>query len=141
MRVAAPGWIRPARAIVFVNGQQVAEQAIEAPAGKALDTKLTFRIERPAYDAHVVCVALGDGVKLHAWKTYADYTIGVTNPIFLDVDRNGTYESPRNTARRLIAEQGPDRARKAAGKSPAVAAQLESLLGARPAAAPADSAK
>src|SRR4030095_9631496 len=42
VQVAAPDWVAPRRAIIFLNGVPVAEQALEPKPGKALDQKLRF---------------------------------------------------------------------------------------------------
>ena len=41
-----------------------------------------------------------------AWPLHNDYTLGATNPIFIDFDGDGVYSSPRETARRLVGEVG-----------------------------------
>ncbi|HEY6228044.1 MAG TPA: CehA/McbA family metallohydrolase [Verrucomicrobiae bacterium] len=96
--VACPDWIKAGRAVVYLNGIQVAEQQLTMAAHTALKTNLTFKITAPSHDAYIVCVAYGDGIKDPSWKTMADFTLAVTNPIFIDADRDGKYASPHETA-------------------------------------------
>ncbi len=102
LRVRAPGWISPQRAIVFLNGVPTAEMAVPAGSAQATDARLKFIIPTPAHDAHLVCVVLGAGVKEPCWTTYENYTLAATNPLYLDVDGDGRYTNPRETARALL---------------------------------------
>jgi hypothetical protein len=100
--VACPDWIKARKAIVYLNGVQAAEQELTMAPRTPLSTNLTFKIPAPAHDAYVVCVAYGDGLKDPAWKTMADFTLAVTNPIFIDADRDGKYSSPHDTALEIL---------------------------------------
>jgi hypothetical protein len=108
LRVASAGWIRPRRALVFLNGMQVAEQDVPAEDGRPTNATLSFRLPVRGVDGHLVCVVLGDPVKHAGWKTLNDYTLAATNPVFLDVNRDGSYTSPRDSARRILASVGGD---------------------------------
>ncbi|MDX1952644.1 MAG: CehA/McbA family metallohydrolase [Verrucomicrobiota bacterium] len=101
LRVAAPGWVLPRRALVFLNGTLVAEREVPATVGIATDATLLFKLAPPKHDSYLVCVVLGEGVKEASWTTYMDYTLAATNPIYLDADRNGSFSSPRDSARKL----------------------------------------
>lgn len=105
-RVAAPGWVMPQRALVFLNGVKVAEQKLSPDGKMAFDRQLEFSIPTPKHDAHLVCVALGDGVKESFWTTEENYTLAATNPVFLDADNDGVYRSPRETAKAILARTG-----------------------------------
>ena len=105
--VACPDWIKARKAVVYLNGVQAGEQELTMAPRTALSTNLTFNIPAPTHDAYVVCVAYGDGVKDPAWKTMADFTLAVTNPIFIDVDRDGKYRSPHETAMELLKKIEP----------------------------------
>jgi hypothetical protein len=96
--VACPDWIKARKAVVYLNGVQVGEQELTMEPRTPLSTNLTFKISAPKHDGYLVCVAYGDGVKDPAWKTMADFTLAVTNPIFIDADGDGKYSSPRDTA-------------------------------------------
>lgn len=104
LRVAAPSWVRPREAMIYVNGRQVAQKTIDSTLNQPTDQTLEFEIERPAHDAYVVAFVLGDGITLPGWTTYGKATQAITNPIFLDVDGDTKYSAPRVTAKRLIAD-------------------------------------
>ncbi|MSU63885.1 MAG: hypothetical protein EXS31_16085 [Pedosphaera sp.] len=102
LRVTAPAWITPQRGIVFLNGIAAAEMNVPTESGHATDALLKFILPTPAHDAHLVCVVLGAGVKEPCWTTYENYTLAATNPLYLDVDGDGRYSSPREIARTLL---------------------------------------
>ncbi len=98
LRVASPSWITPRTAIAFLNGIRVAEQPVPHVPLKPTNAKLSFKLKTATHDAHLVFVVLGDGVQDRGWKTYENYTLAATNPVYLDVDQDGNYRSPRETA-------------------------------------------
>lgn len=102
LRIAAPSWVTPKRAIVFLNGVAVAEQTVSTAKGKPTDTRLHFKLPAPTHDAWLVCVVLGDGVSHPAWATKQPYTFAATNPVYLDADGDGAYHSPAATAEDLL---------------------------------------
>ncbi|MFN7139288.1 MAG: CehA/McbA family metallohydrolase [Limisphaerales bacterium] len=104
MRVAAPSWATPERAIVFLNGAPVAEQELTPKPGKPFNEYITFDIPTPRHDAHLICAVFGPGITEPAWKTKQNYTLAATNPIYLDADNDGTYRSPRETATRVLSK-------------------------------------
>lgn len=108
LRVAAPSWVRPRRALLFLNGVVVAERPLEASVGQVLDTRLEFSIAAPRHDAYLVCAVLGEPVTEPFWPTAQPYTLAACNPVYIDADNNRRYDSPRATAQRLIATTGKD---------------------------------
>ena len=100
--VACPDWIKARKAVVYLNGIHAAEQELTMAPLTPLKTNLTFKITAPRHDAYIVCVAYGDGVKNPSWKTMADFTLAVTNPIFIDTDGDGKYTNPHATALALL---------------------------------------
>ena len=106
LRVAAPSWIKPQQAMVFINGTKAAEKTVPLKVGTPTDIWIDFEIPAPRYDSHLVCAVFGDGVKEPCWETERDYTLAATNPIFIDADSDGTYKSPRETAAALLTEIG-----------------------------------
>ncbi len=109
LRVRAPGWIHPKKAMVFLNGVSMAEQEVPAVPGVATDARLTFQMPIYGVDAHLVCVVLGDPVLEAGWKTFNDYTLAATNPVYLDVNGDGKYSSPRDSAKRILGSLGRDK--------------------------------
>lgn len=101
-RVASPSWISPRRALLFVNGQLVEEKSISILPSQPTDQWISFKIKKPRHDAYVVCLALGDGVTDESWKTYENYTLSATNPVWLDANGDGKFTTPRETAQHLL---------------------------------------
>jgi hypothetical protein len=105
LRVAAPGWMRAREARVLIDGVVVARAALPDPEGRPMDLRLPLMVPLAArHDAWLVCVVVGDGVEGAFWRTMNPWTIAVTNPVWLDVDGDGRWESPRETAGRWLAE-------------------------------------
>ncbi len=123
-RVRAASFVRPDLARVYVDGILVARKKIEAPAKGATDLLLDFEIPTPAHDAWVVCLATGEKTGRY-WPIQKPYTFAATNPVWLDVDRDGRYESPRKTAERMRASKNAKAA--LASADAAVCVQLLSI--------------
>jgi hypothetical protein len=102
LRVAASDWVKPRRALVFLNGLPVVEKRLEPKAGEPFDQSLEFSIALPRHDAYLVCAVFGDGITEPFWRTLARFTAAVTNPLYLDNDGDGRYQSPRETARQIL---------------------------------------
>ena len=103
LRVAAPGWVRPHTARVVLDGEVVAERALEPRPGEPLDETLEVTVPPGRTDAWIVAVVEGDGVDGPYWPIVNDYTLAATNPVLLDRDGDGVYTPPRETARALFA--------------------------------------
>lgn len=103
LRVASAEWIKPRRAIVFLNGLPVAEKTLTPVAGKPFDERVSFSIPVPKHDCHLVCAVFGDGANAPYWPTLAKFTAAVVNPVYLDGDGDGKYQSPRATAQQKLA--------------------------------------
>ncbi|MCW5554246.1 MAG: PHP domain-containing protein [Verrucomicrobiae bacterium] len=132
LRVAAPSWITPRRALVFLNGRQVAEKPVLAGSPRRpTNVLIDFAIKPPPHDAHLVCVVLGDGASHPSWRTAERFTLAATNPVFLDADGDGQYRSPRETARQFLDQSGGqvDRQWQAVNEADdVIAVQMLSLL-------------
>ncbi|MCI0534557.1 MAG: CehA/McbA family metallohydrolase, partial [Verrucomicrobiales bacterium] len=102
LRVQAPSWITPKRAIVFLNGTAAAEMEVPNKVGEPTDSWLRFSLRTPGHDAYLVCAVSGPGVKEPCWPTYENYTLAATNPVYLDVDGDRQYSSPRQIARDML---------------------------------------
>jgi len=103
LRVAAADWVKPRRALVYLNGLRVAEKQLEPKPGKPFEQRLELSVPVPKHDAYLVCAVFGDGITEPFWKTLGRFTAAVTNPLYLDSDGDGKYESPRETARQILA--------------------------------------
>lgn len=106
VRVAAPSWVNPRRVLMFLSGQQVAEQAVHRAVNGPTDVWMDFSVSLPSRDCYLVAAVIGDGVDYALAGTKKEkntaFTFAVTNPVFLDVDKNGTYDSPRQIAAKLL---------------------------------------
>lgn len=103
LRVAAPSWVRPHTACVYQNGVLVAQQEVPHVAATPTDVRLRFDLAVPPADAHLVCAVIGDPVRDPAWPIPGEYTLGVTNPVWLDGDGDGECTSAFATASKLFA--------------------------------------
>jgi hypothetical protein len=108
--VRAPSWVRPRRALVYVNGvaaQETGWVAIEPD--RPFERTVEIDVEWPhAHDAWVVCVVVGDAVEGPYWPNLNDYTLAATNPVWFDVDGDGRHTSPRAVAQELLDRGGAD---------------------------------
>lgn len=105
--VASPEWISPTQAVVYLNGLKVAETNLAKVTSLPFRADLNFKIPAPKNDAYLVCAAYGKAIDDPAWPTYAKYTLAVTNPIFIDADKNGKYSSPRESALAAMQKMQP----------------------------------
>ncbi len=133
LRVAAPSWVKPRCAMVFLNGREVARKPVLSRAPEhPTDALVEFRLPRPKNDAHLVCVVVGDGVDHPSWTTREKFTLAVTNPVFLDADGDGQYSSPHAQALAALERAGDSfEAQWAAARATeddAVAIQMLSLM-------------
>lgn len=108
LRIAAPDWIHPTKAMLFLNGEKKAEQTVASEIGKPTNATLKFALPATGVDAYLVGVVVGDPVKYAGWKTLNDYTLAAANPVYLDVNGDGRYNSPRDSAQRILASVGGD---------------------------------
>jgi hypothetical protein len=77
-----------------------------------------WKIPRPPYDAHLVAVALGEGIESPHWATakpyqptsadFKSHTLSVSGAVWLDGDRDGKWSSPRAQAERMYEKSGGD---------------------------------
>ena len=106
VRVQAPGWVRPRKLSIFVDGLELRSLDIEGTPGRALDRVFDVQLDPGCTnDVWIVCVVTGDGVDAPYWKTLNPYTLAATNPVFVDRDGGG-WSSARDAALALV--QDPD---------------------------------
>lgn len=138
--VSGPAWVRADRVELFANGIRIREQVIEDSGKGGEKARITWKLPKPAHDVHLVAIATGPGVTEPFWeiprpyqpssKAFTPRVMGATNPIWLDADASGRFESAFVIAQQLVAKFGNDPAklREALAKhDSAVAVQVESL--------------
>lgn len=141
IRVQGPGWTRAERVALYVNGENVREEAIEQGARAGVKWDRTWRIPKPRHDVHLVAVATGPGIAAPYWPTakpyqpasieFTPYVLGVSGAVFVDGDGDGRFQSAMDYARREVEASAGDAHRLAArlgGYDMAVAVQAASLL-------------
>jgi hypothetical protein len=106
LRIAAASWVCPQTARLFLNGTEVAQRAVPVREGQPTDVKMQFDVELPAHDASLVCVVIGKGIADAFWRTMRPYTLAATNPVWLDADGDGRYQSPRDLAKAILERHG-----------------------------------
>jgi hypothetical protein len=140
IRVKGPGWTRADRVALYANGLRVRDVTIRGGTDAGLKWEATWRLPAPSHDVHLAAVALGPGIAAPYWPTakpyqptspdFTPYVLGVSGAVFVDADRNGTFESARAYAQRVLADAPTDRqlAERLARHDGAVATQVASLL-------------
>jgi hypothetical protein len=141
VRVYGPSWTRVERVELYANGTRIRDEWIDGGAGGGEKTKLRWKIGRPKNDVHLVAVASGPGVRELYWPLARPYqpnspawnpqVFGITNPVWVDGDGDGTFTAPRALAAKLVAHHEKDAAAaiaELAHYDEAVAAQAASLL-------------
>ncbi len=138
--VSGPAWVTADRVEIFANGIRIREQVIKDSGKGGEKARIMWKLPKPAHDVHLVAIATGPGVTEPYWEIPRPYqpsskaitprVIGATNPIWLDADGNGRFESAFVIAQQLVAKFGNDPAmlREALAKhDAAVAVQVESI--------------
>ena len=139
--VCGPAWAQADRVELYANGILIREQKIEDDHRAGEKARVTWKIAKPTHDVHLVVIATGPGVKEPFWeiprpyqpssKTFVSRVIGSTNPVWVDADGDGRFESAFGIAQRLIKEAGGDEAKLRESLKrcdEAVALQVESLM-------------
>jgi hypothetical protein len=140
--VFGPAWAQADRVELYANGIMIREQKIEDDHRAGEKTRVMWKIGKPAHDVHLVVIATGPGVTEPFWeiprpyqptsKAFVSRVIGSTNPVWVDADGDGRFESAFGIAQRLIKESDGDEAKlREALKccDEAVVVQVESLNG------------
>ncbi|MDB6117735.1 MAG: hypothetical protein JWO08_1516, partial [Verrucomicrobiaceae bacterium] len=141
--VSGPSWVQADLVALYANGIMIREDVIQDAHRAGQKAKVIWRIPRPRHDVHLVVIATGPGVTEPFWEiprpyqpsstTFVPRVIGSTNPVWLDADGDGKFESAYAYAKRLIMRTGTDAAKlEEALKSydEAVAIQARALVGA-----------
>jgi hypothetical protein len=139
--ISGPAWVKADRIELFANGRLIREQALKDDHRAGEKARVTWELPKPAHDVHLVAIATGPGVTEPFWeiprpyqatsKTLTSRVIGSTNPIWIDADDDGKFQSAFAIAQALVEKLGGDQARlrEALKKhDEAVVIQVESLL-------------
>ncbi len=103
LTVRAPAWVVPRIARLFLDGVEVARTDLEHIEGLPTDVELPFEVTLSGHDAWLVAVVTGDAVEGPFWPAVNHYTLGATNPVFLDANGDGEYTAPRVLAATRLA--------------------------------------
>lgn len=138
--VHGPSWVTADHVALYANGIMIREQSIKDEHRAGEKEVILWEIPKPAHDVHLVVIATGPGVTEPYWKIPRPYqssskvftprVIGSTNPIWIDGDGDGKFQSAFDYAKILVQQFGNDaeKLRAAlAGYDESVAVQVESL--------------
>jgi hypothetical protein len=142
-KVYGPRWARADHLALYANGILIREQKITDEGRAGEKAGITWEIPRPKHDVHLVVIATGPGVTAPHWeiptpyqassKAFTPRVFGSTNPVWLDADGDGKFQSAFAYADSLVKQHGADAAklREALGDyDSSVATQAASLSGA-----------
>jgi len=137
--VLGPSWTSADRLELFANGLKLASREIRKAEGP-VNARMTFSLQRPMNDSHLVAIASGPGITAPYWETPRPYqpssrvftprVLAATNPVWLDADGDGRFTSPHALASKLIKQHGTEPAKllpELARLDEAVALQAASL--------------
>ena len=122
VHVSSPTWTTATRVQLFANGVEVRSQAIDTTesnaGGVGRQTVISWVLELPTHDIHLVAVASGPGIDGLHWRTAKPYqptspvwtpqTLGISGPIWIDADRDGHRRSACDYARDIVAKSNGD---------------------------------
>lgn len=140
--VLGPSWAKADHLALYANGIMIREEKLQDNDRAGEKARIIWQIEKPAHDVHLVVIATGPGITEPFWeiprpyqptsKTLNSRVIGSTNPIWLDADGDGIFQSAFVYAKRLIQTNGGgrERLREALnGYDASVSVQVGSLTG------------
>ena len=94
--VRAAGWVPTDKLTLYANGKVVASRAITSKDTVRLDEQIAFTVDRDTFVVARVDASeplppvVGD-----LDKHFEAYPLAITNPVFLDVDGDGTFDPPK----------------------------------------------
>jgi hypothetical protein len=116
--VHGPSWVQADHLALYANGLLIREETLRDDHQPGEKAKVVWKLPRPSHDVHLVAIATGPGVKEAFWeiprpyqpasKTFTSRVIGSSNPVWIDADGNGAFESAHAIAQRLLREAGGD---------------------------------
>jgi hypothetical protein len=114
--VHGPSWVQADHLALYANGLLIREETLRDDHQPGEKAKVVWKLPRPSHDVHLVAIATGPGVKEAFWeiprpyqpasKTFTSRVIGSTNPVWIDADGDGAFESAHAIAQRLLREAG-----------------------------------
>ncbi|RBP42681.1 hypothetical protein DES53_106390 [Roseimicrobium gellanilyticum] len=120
-KVYGPSWAKADHVALYANGILFREQKITDDGKPGEKASVTWDIPRPKHDVHLVVIATGPGVTAPYWeiprpyqpnsKTFNPRVIGSTNPVWLDADSDGKFQSAFSYAESLVKQHGTDAAK------------------------------
>ena len=119
IKVFAPSWITATNLALYANGEKIREQTIRPRhLRNGLQAEVNWVLPKPRHDVNLVAIATGPGVSRPYWAIAKPYqpesthweskVAGSTNPVWIDADGDGRFDSPRAYAKRLIELAGSD---------------------------------
>ena len=139
--ISGPTWVAADRVALFVNGREQAHAAVAPTAASRIEkAAVTWPLPRRPHDYFVVVIASGPGVTDLSWAIPRPYqpttpawkpvVFGLTAPIFVDADGDGTFTSARAYAQQLVDRHRalPDLLAALAGHDEVVASHAAELL-------------
>ncbi len=116
--VLGPSWVKADHIALYANGRIIREQAIQDNQQGGEKARITWHIPKPAHDVFLVVIASGPGITEPFWeiprpyqptsKTFNPRVVGSTNPIWLDADGDGQFQSAFAYADALLHQYGGD---------------------------------
>lgn len=125
VRVLGPHWVKADRIMLFSNGTLIREESLTTAKGqdsslprpsRGVAGEVTWSIQKPSHDVHLVAVAMGPGIDGLHWRTARPYqptsieaathVISCSGAIWLDADGDNKKSSARVYSERLIQETG-----------------------------------
>lgn len=112
VRVLGPSWVAADRVELYANGVKVREERLTPSSRAGEKGRAEWSLPKPPHDVALVAVASGPGVRGPYWAIPRPYqpasrawdprVLSVTNPVRVDADGSGGWNSPRYYAQLLI---------------------------------------
>lgn len=117
LEIDGPEWCQFDHFEIYINGERLPIVA-SLPAGIERPARQTISIPAPPHDAHIVCIALGPGVRSLHWPIAKPYqpddtswkslTFGMTGAVWYDGNNDGKKNSAHEIAASLWKDSGED---------------------------------
>lgn len=114
--VSGPAWVSADHVALYANGILVREQGLEDKHRAGEKAVVTWEIPRPSHDVFLVVIATGPGVREPYWEIPHPYqpsspvftpkVIGSTNPVWVDCDGDGRFQSALDYAKAILRRSG-----------------------------------